>query len=261
MGSGGADGIVFSLASESGNLYAGGGFSHVGGVSTSRIARWNGSAWSDVHGGANSFVFALAGFHGELHAGGSFSTVNTGVLSTPGWARYLETGAPWVFANPNSATVGCQADVTFTARPAAGYSPFLNWRHNGSLLTDGPTGTGSSISGSNETTLQISGVSGADGGTYDLVVTDPGGCGSGNSASATLTVISSLAPDLDGDCHVDASDVALMRTCMSRANVPPAPGCENRDLDGDNDVDLDDFAILQRCYSGSTQLPRADCAN
>lgn len=208
LGSGGADGTVFSLASDSGNLYAGGGFSHVGGVSATRVARWSGAAWSDVRGGTDSFAFALAGYHGELHAGGNFATVANGALNSAGWARYLGTGAPWLFSNPSSVTVACQGDASFVARTAAGYSPLISWRHNGAPLVDGPTATGSTVSGSQENVLRISTVSGADQGTYDIVLTDPDGCGSATSTAATLTVIAA-AGDGDGnaDGRADGQDI------------------------------------------------------
>lgn len=63
-------------------LYVGGGFANAGGVTgTSRIARWDGSNWTQVgNGGVSGQVFALTatqnGIHGgpELYAGGLFNT-------------------------------------------------------------------------------------------------------------------------------------------------------------------------------------------
>ncbi len=59
-------------------LYAGGEFATAGGVSTKRIARWNGSSWSGLGSGMNSSVTALVvyddGSGPALHAGGYFST-------------------------------------------------------------------------------------------------------------------------------------------------------------------------------------------
>lgn len=60
------------------SLYAGGGFSTMGGVSTANIARWNGSAWSGFGSqGLSGGVFTLAtiAFEGQsrLYAGGGFT--------------------------------------------------------------------------------------------------------------------------------------------------------------------------------------------
>ncbi|NQX00695.1 hypothetical protein HQ447_08530 [bacterium] len=58
-----------------GNLYAGGAFTLAGLVSASRIAKWNGSAWSPLGAGTNNTVFALAvDGSDDLYAGGQFTT-------------------------------------------------------------------------------------------------------------------------------------------------------------------------------------------
>jgi len=60
------------------DLYAGGDFTTAGGGAASRIARWDGAAWSALSSGLNSTVFALATFTEgattSLFAGGAFST-------------------------------------------------------------------------------------------------------------------------------------------------------------------------------------------
>jgi trimeric autotransporter adhesin len=64
-------------------LYAGGSFTHAGGVPASRIAKWDGVSWSAVGGGmgeVNPYVRALAVFDDgsgggpALYAGGTFTT-------------------------------------------------------------------------------------------------------------------------------------------------------------------------------------------
>ena len=63
-------------------LYAGGQFLTAGGVTTRRIAKWDGATWSplDNNSRPNRFVFALTGFDDgsgrALYAGGQFSEVN-----------------------------------------------------------------------------------------------------------------------------------------------------------------------------------------
>ncbi len=72
---GGVDGYFFvdALAISGTNLYAGGYFSAMGGVSANYIARWNGSAWSAVGSGMDDIVHTLTFFGGNLYAGGSFT--------------------------------------------------------------------------------------------------------------------------------------------------------------------------------------------
>jgi trimeric autotransporter adhesin len=71
----GMDNYVWGSAVYNGNLYACGNFEHADGNECLAIAKWNGSAWSDVGGGFQHGAFsyavrALIEFNGELVAGG-----------------------------------------------------------------------------------------------------------------------------------------------------------------------------------------------
>lgn len=71
----GASGAVEAMAVDgSGNLFIGGAFNAIRGISASFIAKWNGSAWSALGSGMNNTVFALAVSGSDLYAGGSFTT-------------------------------------------------------------------------------------------------------------------------------------------------------------------------------------------
>lgn len=76
-------------------LYAGGNFQRIGPTALSRLARWDGTEWSDVGGGLNGEVNALLAWDdgsGErLYAGGSFS--QAGGVPAPAIARW--NGAVW----------------------------------------------------------------------------------------------------------------------------------------------------------------------
>jgi trimeric autotransporter adhesin len=78
-------------------LYVGGFFSGAGGVSASRIARWDGAEWSAVGGGMNGDVVALtvlgpgSGGGSALYAGGAFTTA--GGVSANRIAKW--DGAEW----------------------------------------------------------------------------------------------------------------------------------------------------------------------
>lgn len=85
------DGVAEGL-----QLYAGGAFSSAGGESVSRIARWNGQAWSEVGVGLNGSVLDLIAFDAgdgvSLFAAGEFTRSGETQVNRVGqW-----TGSEWV---------------------------------------------------------------------------------------------------------------------------------------------------------------------
>ena len=78
---------VYALAVYNGDLIAGGTFTTAGGVSASRIARWNGTTWSSLGGGVNDSVCALTVTTNGLVAGGYFTS--------PGPHLALWNGTSW----------------------------------------------------------------------------------------------------------------------------------------------------------------------
>jgi hypothetical protein len=79
LGSGTSGGEPFSyihnlVLDGSGNIYAGGEFTEAGGIAASRIAKWNGSAWSPIGNETDGAILALAvDGSGNLYAGGRFT--------------------------------------------------------------------------------------------------------------------------------------------------------------------------------------------
>jgi len=88
----GALGDILSMKVYNGELYIAGGFGSVDSITTSQIAKWNGSHWSAVGTGINAgsspiggdsdgstytFVKSLTVYNGSLYAGGSFSSADT----------------------------------------------------------------------------------------------------------------------------------------------------------------------------------------
>ncbi len=67
------------------NLYVGGDFTKISGVTVNRIARWNGSAWSALTSGAavgvSNRVAALGLYKGDLYLGGSFTSAGASVAN------------------------------------------------------------------------------------------------------------------------------------------------------------------------------------
>ncbi len=93
----GTDDRVRALSLLDDDLYAGGDFQTAGGAPASFIARWDGSAWSDVGGGVDGSVHALTtgnlGCGDDLFVGGSFAHVGTGAIASALVARW--DGSAW----------------------------------------------------------------------------------------------------------------------------------------------------------------------
>ena len=70
-----------------------------------------------------------------------------------------------------------------------------------------------------------------------------------------------VAPDLDGDCDVDADDFALFEACVSGPALPLEAGCTAPDFDLDVDVDMADFGEFQRCYGGANVPADPNCVH
>lgn len=82
--------------------------------------------------------------------------------------------------------------IILSAR-AAGSAPITyQWRRDGMDLVDGPTGTGSTITGANATQLRITQPNLSDLGTYDCVIT--GACGSPLTTSSCVVQLDSTIP-------------------------------------------------------------------
>jgi hypothetical protein len=207
-GTGGTNGAVSALRSDGGFLYVGGAFSTAGGMSTSRLARWNSAnGWSLVAGGADASVVAMTSLNGEVHVGGTFDNVAGGNLNSPAWARYSETGTPWISQHPLPRAVNCDQSATFAVVPASGYAGLnYQWRKDGMPVSNGPTGHGSVIAGAQTAQLTISYVSGSDAGGYSCEVSN--GCGSALSLAASLTLNNACcSPDVNNSGFVDVDDL------------------------------------------------------
>ncbi len=95
-----------------------------------------------------------------------------------------------------SATVG--SGVTLTVAATGEGTLSYQWRKDGSPISDGASGTGSAYAGATTPSLTLSGVSAADEGDYDVVVTNPGG--STTSSASTLSVTTgAIAPSIVSD--------------------------------------------------------------
>ncbi|MBI5864836.1 MAG: immunoglobulin domain-containing protein [Planctomycetes bacterium] len=156
------------------------------------------------------------------------------------------------------ATLGVQAAAAITGSPASvngctggsasfsvnatGGGLLYDWYHDGALLLDGPTGSGSTVSGSGTAALTITGLSAADAGLYWCTVSNS--CGTDTSASASLSVApcgGGCDGDLNEDGQVDLLDLAILLSHFGdTGGVAPDDG----DINLDDQIDLVDLALL-----------------
>ena len=185
FGTSGADGEVDALHVFDSRLYVGGQFAHVGGVAASDLAYWDG-AWHAAAGGVDNAVEVIGDFGGELQVGGALLDAGAPPVPAVRWARGNVAGRAWFVTQPQSQTVSPGTNVTFTAQLASGYGTGERWYRNGAPLADGPTGTGSTVSGSTGPVLTVGNVSHTDFGDYQAILTTL--CGPDTSTIGTLTL-------------------------------------------------------------------------
>jgi hypothetical protein len=173
-------------------IVVGGQFTMAGGSAIPRIAFWNGVSWQGFGAGVNGgVVYALASFdpdgsgpvYPQLAVGGDFTLAGGNIANRV--ATWVSAPTPVVITSPSSAVACAGTPASFSVRAAAGGFPTYQWRRNGTPLSNGPTGTGSTISGATSITLMIANPGDADLAQYDAVVTNA--CGSDTSAAATMT--------------------------------------------------------------------------
>jgi hypothetical protein len=229
-----------------GSLIAGGDFTTAGSVSVNCIARWNGSTWSALGSGLNSAGdFASVRSitlppGGELVVGGTFT--HAGNLPSSRFARWTETGVPWVAQQPAGQSGDAGQTLTLTAKCASGYdfagAVTFQWQRDGVDIANGASKDGGVVSGASgvlnavtlSTTLTITGARPCDSGEYTVVLMNS--CGSVTSAAALVDVSGGCAADLDGSGVVDGDDLALLLGSW---------GTSGGDLNGDVTTDSADL--------------------
>ncbi|MBX3387819.1 MAG: hypothetical protein KF691_00040 [Phycisphaeraceae bacterium] len=150
--------------------------------------------------------------------------------------------SPAITQQPESTSAN--PDAVFTLLAAPGDAAY-QWRRDGNPLSDGPTPSGSTISGSKTKTLTIHNAHPADAGSYDALVSNS--CGSALSDPATLSV---CAGDLNGDGFVDDADFVLFLAgynILDCADAAMPVGCP-ADLNSDAVVDDADFQLFVPAY-------------
>jgi hypothetical protein len=236
-GTGGADQPIYNLGVSSNTLVVGGSFSSVGGAPAAHIARWDGSHWAGIRGGTDDAVYALQSFNGELHVGGQFGHLSGFGTESPFWARFLETGAPWLNRQPFSQSICRAQTATFSVRAATGPDfPTYTWRLSTVPVTLGPTGSGS-VRTSDGPSLTITNAGPADAGSYDCVVAND--CGSVTSIAATLSV---CAADMNCDGQINVADYLAF---LARYSA----GDQSAEFTGDGRIDIADYLAFLSAFA------------
>ncbi|CAG1006953.1 Spore coat protein A [Phycisphaerales bacterium] len=121
------------------------------------------------------------------------------------------------------------------------------WQHDGQPLSDGPTGSGSIISGSTAYTLEIQNAGAADAGQYDCVATN--GCSQAVSNAATLTVEVCCDPDVNCDGAINGFDIEATEAAI---NGDFSNFCQaSADLNGDGAENGFDIEVEEQRVNGA----------
>jgi hypothetical protein len=215
------------------------------------LANWTGAAWT----GSNIPATALTTFDPDgdgplppmLVAAGptapyvyvrtDFLTPTVSVQPEPATAHLGESAAFFVEAANGAATYQWYKSVL-----TCGYNNRPYCYYSYPALADGPTASGSVISGAATPTLIISGVHRTDATEYFCVIRRDS-CNSVSSASVALTIAGTCTADFDGDGDVGTDlDIEAFFACLGGTCCPTCgPADFNNDGDVGTDQDIDSF--------------------
>lgn len=164
----GGSAAPFALAVDAAfNLYAGGDFTAIGGITASNIAKWNGVSWQPLGSGLTGGTVAQGGMFfdraGMLNVGGGFTTA--GGVTVPGRSAKWN-GSAWVFIDVIPAAAG-PIRAGLNARSGVFY---LGWNNAAATATaSGTTTVTNTGTARSYPTLVIKGPSSGTARIYSLV--------------------------------------------------------------------------------------------
>ncbi|MEY4487847.1 MAG: hypothetical protein RIQ79_355 [Verrucomicrobiota bacterium] len=156
---------------------------------------------------------------------------------------------------PSSTTATAGGDLTLTTTSTGDGTLTYQWRKGGTPLTNGASGTGSTYSGVTSPSLTLSGISTSDNGSYDLVVTNPGGS---STSTATIVTITSgaVAPSIVADpVSVTATTAGATSFSVSANGTAPLTFQWKKSL---NNVDFTDISGATSSVLNLAALTTAD---
>jgi hypothetical protein len=184
---------------------------------------------------------------GELLVGGTFMTA--GGAPSSAFARWSDTGVPWIAVRPAPRVVPAGDDGIFSITPAAGYTDLAYaWRKDGQPLNDGVTSHGSVVSGSSAPVLTIASARAADAGVYDCVVSSP--CGPAQSSAAALTVTGACPADWNADGVANSADISAFLTAWLGSVMG---GTLVADFNADSQVNSNDISAFLTAWLDAVQ--------
>lgn len=157
---------------------------------------------------ANNYNVVVTNSCGSATSGNASVTVNTPPV--------INAGGQPVSVTPCSGTA-----ATFTVTPSSGSTPFAyQWYKGTTALSNGATGTGSTISGATTATLTITNVGASDNATnYNVKVMNTCNASGVQSNNASLTLITLPTPAAPNSPTVCAGDTA--KFYASATGTPP----------------------------------------
>lgn len=190
----------------------------------------------------NHYVSTMLVYRGELHCFGLFNQVNS--VPQFNWARWFD-GPPVIVTQPTPQQI-CTGNTSKTLTIATGGVNTFQWRKNTVPLSDGATGTGSSISGVATASLVISNISPLDEGMYDCVLVNT--CG---TRTTDAVHVFECVGDLNCDHYVDDADFEMFANAYNLllCDDPLMPALCPSDFNDDGFVDDADFVTFATGYN------------
>lgn len=185
-------------------------------VPSGDVWEWNGASWTRrvadgpparyAHGMAYDEARQEVVLFGGLIDGG------TGGVSSNRGDTWVLTADELGVSAPASYATCLGGRATFSVTAYSTEAPVFSWRRGDIVLSDGPTGTGSVVSGAATATLTITHVGDSDVGVYGCVLTN--GCGIATSPGAALTItcrnladVASIGGSIGCDAQLTADDI------------------------------------------------------
>lgn len=170
-----------------------------------------------------------------VYFGGEFSSDAETGQACANFGSFTITGiGPTIFDQPDPVSCGGATVVLSAAASGTGAVTYW-WFRNGVYLQDGPTATGSVISGSHSSLMVITGADRDDAGMYGVAVSDQ--C---DSLLSNEVRVSICPADYTCDGFLDIFDYEAFVSCFEADSAGCPPG-KSGDFNGDGFPDIFDY--------------------